>query len=354
MMFITDTFLPIMNESNQAYPEKHYHSSQYKNNQFSNNWRDSGSFNITEMAEIAWNYVFYKNKSVPGTALPNKNVDFTPYYRPLKNRLYATWLGHSSVLITIDDHLILTDPVFEKHVSYFGPTRYSGDIPMDIDQVPMIDAVVISHDHYDHLNKYTIQQLEGKTKKFFVPLAVGSHLIAWGVPQEKIIELDWWESKPFDARLTITATPAQHFSGRSLIDQNQSLWTSWVISGTNHNIFFSGDSGYFDGFKKIGKTYGPFDMTFVECGSYDKNWHRVHMFPEEAVQAHIDLQGQVLHPIHWGTFKLAFHPWYEPMERLLKAAEKAGVNALTPVIGETSFYGESSVISKWWNEFDVA
>jgi L-ascorbate metabolism protein UlaG (beta-lactamase superfamily) len=164
------------------------------------------------------------------------------------------------------------------------------------------------------------------------------------------VELDWWQEYQVDQNLMIAATPAQHFSGRGIFDRNETLWASWVIQTPFHNIFFSGDSGYFGGFKQIGENYGPFDITFIECGAYGKSWPKVHMFPEQTVQAHQDLKGKVLHPIHWGTFNLALHPWYEPMVRLATVADSKNVMIATPIIGETTVYGSNIRSARWWEE----
>ncbi len=170
------------------------------------------------------------------------------------------------------------------------------------------------------------------------------------MPRDKIIELDWWEEYKVDENLLIAATPAQHFSGRGLTDRDETLWASWVIRAPHHKIYFSGDSGYFDGFKKIGEKYGPFDMTFLETGAYNEKWHHIHMYPEETVQAHVDLRGRVLHPIHWATFNLSLHSWYDPMERLTKAADSLEVVTSTPVVGETTIYDGYIPQKKWWEE----
>ena len=195
-----------------------------------------------------------------------------------------------------------------------------------------------------------MQRLPPNTDKFIGPLGGGALITKWGVPQGKIQELDWWQEYHLDQQLMFAATPAQHFSGRGLTDRNKTLWSSWVIKTPSHRLFFSGDSGYFDGFKQIGATYGPFDMTFIECGAYNQAWAQVHMFPEETVQAHIDLKGKVLHPIHWGTFNLAMHSWYEPMERLLAAANARQTEIAIPMVGETTRYGEYLPAVRWWQQ----
>ena len=303
-----------------------------------------------EMISGVWNYLSNASQGTPTGSLPSKPVEPTYFTDPGSNQLNATWLGHSSLMINMDGYRILTDPVFEKRVSLLGPARFSGDVPLDIHQVPLIDVVIISHDHYDHLNKHSVQQLNEKTSRFVVPLGVGERLIQWNIPKKKVVELGWWEEYPFDENLTIAATPAQHFSGRGLTDRNRTLWSSWVVRSPYHSIFFSGDSGYFDGFQRIGETYSPFDMTFIECGAYNKAWSQVHMFPEQTVRAHLDLGGRVLHPIHWGTFNLALHPWYEPMERLAAAASTAGVQIATPVAGETTLFQGALPVTPWWRQ----
>ena len=305
---------------------------------------------MSEFLAGIWDYFSNANRGKPETDLPVKPVDLGPFTDSHNKQLNVTWLGHSSLMINMDGYRLLTDPVFAKRVSLMGPTRFNGEVPLEINHIPSIDAVIISHDHYDHLNHYSIQQLSPKTQRFIVPLAVGARLIKWGVPADKIVELEWWQEYRFDANLTIAATPAQHFSGRGLTDRNRTLWASWVVISPHHKIFFSGDSGYFGGFRQIGQKYGPFDMTFIECGAYNASWSQVHMFPEQTVQAHLDLGGNVLHPIHWGTFNLALHPWYEPMERLVAAARSADVPIATPVAGDTTVFNSSLPDFAWWRQ----
>ncbi|MGD9175553.1 MAG: MBL fold metallo-hydrolase, partial [Desulfobacterales bacterium] len=322
-------------------------SPEYKEGKF----KDMGTalnLSFTEFASTTWEFLFSGNNRTPDTELPVRQVNPSHFSNPGSDQLNVTWLGHSSLMINIDGYKILIDPVFEKRISILGPTRFNGDLPLDIRQIPAIDAVIISHDHYDHLNKFSVQHLIGKTDTFIAPLHVGALLIEWGVPRDKIVELDWWQEYKLDQNLMVTATPAQHFSGRGITDRNKTLWASWVIQTPFHKIFFSGDSGYFGGFKQIGDKYGPFDMTFIECGAYGESWPKVHMFPEQTVQAHQDLKGNVLHPIHWGTFNLALHPWYEPMERLTAAADHKNVKVATPTVGETTVYGKSIPVARWW------
>jgi L-ascorbate metabolism protein UlaG (beta-lactamase superfamily) len=343
----TDT--PVVNNSNDALPSKITGSPQYKDGKF-NDMGNALNMSFTDFASTTWEFLFTKNHRTPDIELPVKQVDLSHFNNLDSDRLNVTWLGHSSLMINIDGYKILTDPVFEKRISVLGPTRFNGDVPLDVQQIPKIDAVIISHDHYDHLNKYSVQRLIEKSNKFIVPLEVDGWLVDWGVPRDKIVELDWWQEYRLDQNVMIAATPAQHFSGRGITDRNKTLWASWVIQTPFHKLFFSGDSGYFEGFKQIGDKYGPFDMTFIECGAYGKGWPKVHMFTEQTVQAHLDLKGNVLHPIHWGTFNLALHPWYEPMVRLTAAANLKNVKTATPIAGETTVYGSSISSTKWWEK----
>lgn len=291
-------------------------------------------------------FLFERNNRTPNTRLPIQSVDPAPFLQSKKGGFNSTWLGHSSLMINMDGFRILLDPVFEEKVSPVGPKRYNGPVPAAIEDLTDIDLVIVSHDHYDHLNKQTIRALRDRSAWFAVPLGVDNHLLGWGIPASKIIPLNWWESFSPAEGLTVTATPAQHFSGRGLTDRNRTLWASWVIESPTFKIFFSGDSGYFDGFSTIGDRLGPFDMTFLECGAYDPAWHGVHMYPEETVRAHQDLGGKILHPIHWGTFNLALHPWYDPMVRLVKAARAAGIQVATPMAGQT--VTPENLGAPWW------
>jgi L-ascorbate metabolism protein UlaG (beta-lactamase superfamily) len=231
----------------------------------------------------------------------------------------------------------------------FGLKRYSKGLPFMIEDLPSIDVVIISHDHYDHLDYGSIRKIKEMVKQFIVPLGVGSHLEKWGVNPASIIE-DWWNEIKIEG-LTIASTPARHFSGRSLTDRNATLWCSWVIKGENTNIFFSGDSGYGPHFIEIGAKYGPFDLTLMECGQYDRRWAAIHMTPEEAVQAQLDVKGKMMIPIHWGAFTLALHDWTDPIDRVTKAAETQNLAISTPRIGETVYISsEDYPRNMWWSK----
>jgi L-ascorbate metabolism protein UlaG (beta-lactamase superfamily) len=263
------------------------------------------------------------------------------------------WFGHSSILITIDGKKILTDPVFSERASmipFMGPKRFDYSNQFNAEMLPQMDAVVISHDHYDHLDYNTILQLKEKVNMFFVPLGVGAHLIKWGIPENKITELDWWESASIDS-LNLTCTPSRHFSGRGISNRDETLWCSWVIEGTTNKAFFGGDSGYFPGFEEIGNKFGPFDIAFLESGAYNKMWANIHMMPEETVQASIDLKSKVLMPIHWGKFNLALHPWKEPIQRVLKKAKETNVNVLTTIPGKYNSINNIEAMN-WWDDYE--
>ncbi|WP_429372253.1 MBL fold metallo-hydrolase [Paenibacillus sp. DS2015] len=263
----------------------------------------------------------------------------------------VTWFGHSALLLKVNGLTLLLDPMFGKSpspVPVFGPKRYSTKLPMEIEELPIIDAVIYSHDHYDHLDYGSVLKLKGKVKQFIVPLGVAGHLVRWGVDPNIIQEHDWWDEFTYRG-LTIASAPARHFSGRGLGGQDTSLWCSWVIMSEQTRVFFSGDSGYGTHFKEIGSKYGPFDLTLMECGQYSEDWAGIHMMPEETLQAHLDVQGKLMIPIHWGAFTLAAHSWTDPVERAVKAAKQLGTAIATPRIGETVSIGAVEYPnSTWW------
>ena len=245
------------------------------------------------------------------------------------------WLGHSSVYLELNGKRILFDPVFSERASFLswmGPKRFQ-PAPLRASDLPQLDAVLISHNHYDHMDKATIIQLAGKSHSFHVPLKLSPLLESWGIPKSKIHEYAWWEEHQTNG-ITIAATPARHFSGRGLFDRNKTLWCSWVVSRGGHSVFFSGDTGITARFGEIGEKYGPFDVTFIKMAAYHENWPDIHLNPEQAVEAHRNLGGRMLVPIHWGTFDLALHSWHEPIERLVKAAARKKVTTIMPKMGE--------------------
>jgi len=292
---------------------------------------------------------------VPEQEPPIQRFTGTDFYKNDEKLLRFSRLGHSSILIQLGNKIWLTDPIFSERVSIYqwlGPKRFH-PAPIKIEELPTIDGVLISHNHYDHLDHDSIMKLKDKVKHFYVPLGLGNILLSWGVQVEKITELDWWESRKIE-NVELVSTPAQHFSGRGFFDGAETLWTSWVIRTPQHSVFFSGDTGYFDGFKKIGGRYGPFDFTFLECGGYDDSWRSMHMMPDDTLKAFNDLKGKILVPIHNGTFDMAFHPWYEPMENIMKLSKEEKIQTLFPFMGQIVDINNVPKSVRWWELFTNA
>ncbi|BCO34563.1 MBL fold metallo-hydrolase [Mycobacterium heckeshornense] len=268
------------------------------------------------------------------------------------DRLAVSWFGHATTLLEVDGYRVLTDPVWSHRCSpsdVIGPERMHPP-PIQVDALPAVDAIVISHDHYDHLDIDTVIALaHSQWAPFVVPLGVGAHLRAWGIPDQRVIELDWFERTQV-GELTLICAPARHFSGR-FFSRNNTLWASWVVIGPNRRAYFAGDTGYTKTFAQVGADYGPFDVTLMPVGAYHKAWPDIHMNPEEAVRAHLDVTGSgsgLLVPIHWCTFRLAPHPWAEPIERLLAAADAAQVRVAAPRPGERVDAEEPGELFPWW------
>jgi L-ascorbate metabolism protein UlaG (beta-lactamase superfamily) len=258
-------------------------------------------------------------------------------------------LGHSSHLLKLRGKWWLIDPVFGERVSpvsWAGPKRFH-EPPLALQDVPPIEALVLSHDHYDHLDVPTIEALKDRVQKYFVPLGVGARLREWGVPADRIEEFDWWQERKW-GDVVLTAAPAQHFSGRTLWDRNRTLWASWLLRSGNERIFYSGDTGDGPGFREIGTRLGPIDIALMENGAYDSYWPTVHMTPEETVQAFQDLGARTLYLVHNSTFDLAFHGWRDPLERVASLAQQRGLDLATPEIGEILTLGNPRENRKWW------
>jgi L-ascorbate metabolism protein UlaG (beta-lactamase superfamily) len=306
------------------------------------------SFNPKDIIGLMTDYFKMKTKLRPikdlPIVLPNKDNG------SLES---VTWFGHSASLLKIEGKKLLLDPMFGDASSpfpVFNSKRYSCAFSLEREDFKEIDAIIISHNHYDHLNYKSIMRLKDRAKHFYVPIGVARYLIKWGVSPNKISEHNWWDEITFD-NIKLVCAPARHFSGRSMTDKDRSLWCSWLIIGQETKVFFSGDSGYAPHFKEIGNKYGPFDLTLMECGQYDTRWSAIHMLPEETVQAHIDVKGELLVPIHWGAFTLALHEWSDPIERVTKEANRLGVNISTPQIGEAiALQSREYPTSAWWRE----
>ena len=268
--------------------------------------------------------------------------------------LHITWYGHASSLVEIDGARVLIDPMWSDRCSpspVAGPRRLH-PVPHALHEVGRVDAVVISHDHYDHLDLPTVRALERDTEAVFVvPLGVGAHLRRWHVPEDRIVELDWDESHEV-AGVTLVATAAQHFSGRGF-QRDTTLWASWVLKGPEHRVYYSGDTGYFDGYKRIGEEHGPFDAALIQIGAYGPGWPDIHMTPEEGVAAHLDVRGGLLIPVHWATFNLAFHDWSEPVDRVWREAKAHDVPLAVPRPGERVDVARPPAVDGWWQALAV-
>ena len=318
-----------------------------KRQRFENLIPTSMGMNGENMLSMLKDYMRGNPKRRPPKALPFEKVRL-----PLEaSQPKITWFGHSTFIIEINGKTLLLDPMFGRTPSpfpMFGAGRFSQALPLRVEDLPEIDIVLISHDHYDHLDHSSISKIKDKVKQFLVPLGVGSHLVRWGVNPAHIHELNWWDELSL-GEFDFACTPARHFSGRNVTNRDSTLWCSWVIKSEQTSLFFSGDSGYGPHFKEIGEKHGPFELTLMECGQYDRRWEAIHMFPEQTVQAHIDLNGKWMIPIHWGAFTLSLHDWTDPIERVTKAANEKDVKIATPKIGEPVMIGsEKYPQTAWW------
>ncbi len=329
--------------------------------QASRHSQESRFVNAKPLGSIAWGDVrnFLGERLLgdqirhPPSTLPVVTIQPGSFTTPQPPGLRAMWIGHSSVLIEMDGVRLLVDPIFSDYASPFqwlGPRRFQPP-PVHLTDLPHVEAVLISHDHYDHLDMRTVQHLAAKESHFFVPLGIGAHLEEWNIPPSQITDLDWWEAKPM-GNITIVCTPAQHYSGRGLFDRMATLWASWSIIGPEHRVFYSGDTGFSDHFQQIGQRLGPFDLSLIKIGAYGPSayWHDVHLDPEQAIEAHLAIEGRRMLPVHWATFNLGLHAWDEPIKRAVKTAKAHNVDLVTPRIGEVVTVGQPFRSSPWWEE----
>lgn len=283
----------------------------------------------------------------PSEPMPQVVPDLTAFNQGFGSA-QLIWFGHSSLLLRMSEKNILIDPVFSNRASPvpFTVNRYQ-DAAVNLNQLPVIDYIVISHDHYDHLDMKTVKFFRDKQTEFIVPIGVGSYLRGWGIPADRITELDWWQSVE-RGDMEFACTPARHFSGRRLGQKNPTLWASWVIGDLDQTIYYSGDSGYGSHFKEIGEKYGPFDLALLETGQYNERWRTLHMMPEEAAQAYFDLKATAYIPVHWAMFELSLHTWYQPAMEISALAKRNGINLVTPKLGEIVTIDETATGSPWW------
>ena len=330
------------------------HSINFKNGKFSNLSGTKISMGFTDMLKTIKAYLSPVPNTTPTKSLPQTKVDSLDILAHQKKESNLIWFGHSTFLLQLNGKNILLDPMFGSVPAphpMLGNPRFNKELPIEVAKLPQIDAVVLSHDHYDHLDYESIMKLKDKVKHFYTPLGVGTHLQKWGISEDNITELDWWEVAE-QGGIQFRSTPAQHFSGRGILDHGDTQWCSWVITSASDNIFFSGDSGYNSHFTEIGDEFGPFDMALMECGQYNDLWSDIHMMPEQTVQAAKDIRAKTFIPIHWGAFKLAMHSWTDPIERVSKKAAQLNIAMISPLIGERVFIQQPNAASSgWWHSY---
>jgi L-ascorbate metabolism protein UlaG (beta-lactamase superfamily) len=334
----------------EADKTRYLQSGHYENGIFVNETPTSMDMSFANMKEPMKKMLAGVPNQTPGFELPVIAAD-PEEVAANRQRNRLMWFGHSAFLLQLDGKNILLDPMLGMVPAphpWFGQKRYFPKLPITLEDLPPIDAIVISHDHYDHLDYGSIKKLEAKTREFYVPLGVGAHFRAWGIAEERIHEMNWWDEADFEG-IKLAFAPSRHFSGRGISDRSATLWGSWVILGQEDSLYFSGDGGYGPHFKEIGEKYGPFDFAMMECGQYNKSWSQIHMMPEETAQAAVDISARLMMPIHWGAFTLAVHAWNEPPERASKKAAELSMPFITPKIGEyIEWNAESPASSDWW------
>ena len=298
-----------------------------------------------------WKFIFRKDPAAtPAGPLPMQPLDSLAITRKTPEMVRVTWFGHSASLVELAGQNILLDPMLSLEmgpVKWATPNRYNRSLAIRPEKLPPIAAVLISHDHYDHLDYETIRKIKDKVGRFFVPLGIGAHLRRWGVAPERITEMNWGDSARLPG-LTVRCTPSRHFSGRGLGNRNSTLWSSWVLQTAKKRLFYTGDGGYGPHFAAIGAAYGPFDLALVECGQYDADWAEIHMRPEQSVQAARDVRAAVMLPVHWGAFTEANHAWNDPINRATAEAARLGQPITTPRLGEPVTLGTALPSSRWW------
>ncbi|MBO2007975.1 MBL fold metallo-hydrolase [Hymenobacter negativus] len=308
----------------------------------------------SSMPKVMWQFLFHKapNATPPGP-LPQQPLDSLAITRKTPEMARVTWFGHSASLVELAGQNILLDPMLSVEmgpVSWATPNRYNRSVAITPEKLPPIAAVLISHDHYDHLDYATIHKIKDKVGHFYVPLGIGPHLRRWGVVNEKIVEMNWGDSTRLANGLVLRCTPSRHFSGRGLGNRNSTLWCSWVMQAPAKRVFYTGDGGYGPHFAAIGQQYGPFDLALVECGQYDANWADIHMRPEQSVQAARDVRAAVMLPVHWGAFTEANHGWNESVTRATAEAARLGQPITTPHLGEPITLGTALPKERWWEK----
>lgn len=332
--------------------DRYNQSENWKNGKFENLAETTMDISLKTIPSLLYKQIFEKNGRYPQEPISVTPFDKETFLAP-SDTARMIWYGHSVVLMRINGKTILIDPMLGPNASPIAPfptKRFSTNTLDFIDSFPPIDLMLMTHDHYDHLDLASISLLKDKVANYFVAIGAGRHLEKWGVAKSKIKEFDWWDQAQFDD-IEITFTPTRHFSGRGLSDRAKSLWGGWVFKTSNENIYFSGDGGYGEHFKEVGSRLGPFDFGFMECGQYNENWHLIHMYPEETVQATIDAGVKKSMAVHWAGFALALHHWKDPIERFSASADLHGLSHFSPPLGRV-FSCTDDFPSRWWETLE--
>lgn len=349
-IFFLNTSPEFGGKPDKAKREIYKKSTHYEDGKFVNLVETSMDMSFGSIVETLSEFIKGNPNGRPNESLPIIEHDSLEIAQN-KSKSRLIWFGHSAFLLQMDGKNILIDPMLGKVPApspLLGGKRYSNKLAIEINELPQIDAIIISHDHFDHLDYGSIKKLKNKTKDFYVPLGVGAHLLAWEIDSNRIHELNWWD-KTTIGNIQLVFSPSRHFSGRGILDRNTTLWGSWILKGESDNIYFSGDGGYGDHFKEIGEKYGPFDFAMMECGQYNEKWQQIHMLPEETAQAAVDVQAKVMMPIHWAAFTLALHDWNEPAIRVSKKAKELNIPILIPKIGASIWLNQIEFQQEnWW------
>lgn len=328
-------------------------SPNWKGKSFENLVETKMDFKLKDFPGMIYENFFKTKGRVPKNPIPIEAFDKNSFLSASSSAKYI-WYGHSVVLLNVQGKIILIDPMLGPDASPIAPfktKRFSKGTLELIDLLPKIDLLLLTHDHYDHLDLASIKKLKSKVDKYWVAKGTKRHFESWGVYPEKVKEFDWWDKSELDG-IEITFTPTRHFSGRGISDRNKSLWGGWAIKSSNENIYFSGDGGYGDHFKVVGEKLGPFDFGFMECGQYHELWRQIHMFPDESIQAALDAGVKRIIPVHWAGFSLAPHTWKTPVVDFVKSAEQKGVDWGCPKLGEQKLINETFDSNRWWEAIE--
>lgn len=332
--------------------ERYSQSPNWKDGKFVNIEETDTELDFTALPKTLYERFFKADGRIPTDKISIKKLDKEKFAAPAVSAK-VVWYGHSAIIINLSGKIILIDPMLGPDASPSAPfrtVRFTEDTLPLVEELPDVDIVLISHDHYDHLDMDTIEKLSGKAKQFCVALGVKRHLTEWGIDEDKVDEFDWWQEGTYDG-IKIIFTPSRHFSGRGLTDKQTTLWGGWILDSSKEKIYFTGDSGYGKHFKEVGEKYGPFDLGLVECGQYDELWVEAHMTPEESVKATVDAKIKKAMPVHWGAFSLSQHPWKDPIEKFIMYAEGHPLEVCYSEPGATYCYTEDKCC-KWWEDYE--